>query len=426
MIKPPINGKHNAYVERWANPDESGHPAIFMTIKVGFCATHPIQYQIPIFRALAAEPEIDLKVYFCSDHSVKGEIDPQFGVPVAWDVPLLSGYDYKFLENKGTGYDCSSFFAFGNSDIYQEMAAEKFDTFIVPAYHKLIYWQAMRAAWRLEVPVFIRAEHYDGANFSRPIWKRAIRRSFLRWLYNRMAGVLSVGKYARRHYVDHGVPEEKIFAAPYCVDNALFEQQRQQFEPLRWEIRKELGIPDEATVMLFAGKLVPVKNPLLLVKAVELLKNRERLFLLVMGDGALREELEKKLQVLMPQSFLITGFVNQSQVGRYYTSADFLVLPSYQGETWGLVVNEGMLFGLPAIVSDRVGCSEDLIEPGKTGFVFVNNYAEDLARHIELFLEQPDLIKTMGREAQQLIKNYSVEVTIQGILKAFHSVLRTR
>ncbi|MCP4709565.1 MAG: glycosyltransferase family 4 protein [Planctomycetes bacterium] len=394
-----------------------------MTIKLGFCATHPIQYQIPIFRALAEEADIELKVYFCSDHSVKGEIDPQFGVPVAWDVPLLSGYDYKFLKNKGTGYNKGGFFAFSNSDIFQEMASERFDAFIVPAYHKMIYWQAMRGAWRLDIPVFMRAEHYDGANFSRPLWKRVFRKSFLGWLYSRMAGLLSVGKYAQRHYVGHGVLEEKIFNTPYCVDNALFIKQRDQFEPQRGEIRKELGISDEATVMLFAGKLVPVKNPMLLAKAVELLKHREHLFLLVMGDGSLRGEFEKKMQELMPESSMIAGFVNQSQVGKYYTAADFLVLPSYEGETWGLVVNEGMLFGLPAIVSDTVGCSEDLIKPGKTGFVFANDDAEDLAGYIDTFLEQPELAKTMGKEARQLISDYSVEVNVQGILKALRSVI---
>ena len=394
-----------------------------MTIKLGFCATHPIQYQIPIFRALAAEAEIDLQVYFCSDHSVRGEIDPQFGVPVAWDVPLLSGYDYKFLVNKGTGYNKSGFFAFSNSDIYQEMAAEKFDAFIVPAYHKLIYWQALRGAWRLGMPVFMRAEHYDGANFSRPLWKQVMRKSFLRWMYKRMAGVLSVGKYARRHYVNHGVPGAKIFDAPYCVDNALFEKQRDEFEPQRGEIRRELGIPDEATVMLFAGKLAPVKNPMLLVQAVKLLKHRDRLFLLVMGDGSLRGEFEKKMREVLPESSLTAGFVNQSQVGRYYTAADFLVLPSYEGETWGLVVNEGMLFGRPAIVSDTVGCSEDLIKPGKTGFVFANNDAADLAGYIDVFLEQPELVKTMGEAAHRLVGNYSVEANVQGIMKALHSVL---
>ncbi len=70
-----------------------------------------------------------------------------------------------------------------------------------------------------------------------------------------------------------------------------------------------------------------------------------------------------------------------------------------------------------------MGCSEDLIEPGKTGFVFANDSAEDLAGYIELFLEQPELVKTMGEAAQRLVGNYSVEANVQGIMKALYSVL---
>jgi glycosyltransferase involved in cell wall biosynthesis len=64
------------------------------------------------------------------------------------------------------------------------------------------------------------------------------------------------------------------------------------------------------------------------------------------------------------------GFVNQSELPAVYGSADLLVLPSDGQETWGLVVNEAMACGIPAVVSDAVGCGPDLIEPGRTGATF--------------------------------------------------------
>src|SRR3984957_18655808 len=74
-------------------------------VRLAHLVSHPIQYQAPLLRRIAQEPDIDLTVFFGSDFSVRGYQDEGFGVDIKWDVPLLDGYRYEFLpapRNKGT------------------------------------------------------------------------------------------------------------------------------------------------------------------------------------------------------------------------------------------------------------------------------------------------------------------------------------
>ena len=82
-------------------------------------------------------------------------------------------------------------------------------------------------------------------------------------------------------------------------------------------------------------------------------------------EGTCHQQAERRG---LPVTF--TGFLNQGEIADAYAAADALVLPSDSGETWGLVVNEAMACGLPAIVSDHVGCVADLVIHGQTGLIF--------------------------------------------------------
>jgi len=68
--------------------------------KLAVLISHPIQYHVPIFQALAKDPQVDLTVYYCWDFGVGEErVEPEFGVKYSWDIPMLEGYNYKFLKN---------------------------------------------------------------------------------------------------------------------------------------------------------------------------------------------------------------------------------------------------------------------------------------------------------------------------------------
>jgi glycosyltransferase involved in cell wall biosynthesis len=107
-----------------------------------------------------------------------------------------------------------------------------------------------------------------------------------------------------------------------------------------------------------------------------------------------------------------------------YAAADCLALPSDFGETWGLVVNEAMACGLPAIVSDRVGCATDLVEDGVTGRVFRFGDVPALADAIASSAGAPERLAMMGAEARERIAGYSVEAAVAATLDAVRHVAR--
>ena len=124
------------------------------------------------------------------------------------------------------------------------------------------------------------------------------------------------------------------------------------------------------------------------------------------------------MENLLPKRHTLTGFVNQSELGRYYSCADVLVLPSSRyHETWGLVVNEAMTFELPVIVSDGVGCREDLVKNRQTGFIFTADDREDLTQCILKLGTNTELLREYSANTRNIIKHHTVDETARTITR---------
>jgi glycosyltransferase involved in cell wall biosynthesis len=148
---------------------------------------------------------------------------------------------------------------------------------------------------------------------------------------------------------------------------------------------------------------------------------RKRLHLLFVGDGPLRAQVEQQLAASPAVSASFAGFQNQDTLASYYQAADLLVLPSRERETWGVVVNEALLNGLPCIVSDRVGCHPDLIKPGVTGEVCPANDVQGLAQSLQSLLTRVPSAST-SEHCRELAARYSVSAAAEGIAKAWRSL----
>jgi glycosyltransferase involved in cell wall biosynthesis len=123
----------------------------------------------------------------------------------------------------------------------------------------------------------------------------------------------------------------------------------------------------------------------------------------------------------LPVSF--AGFLNQSQIAAAYAATDCLVLASDHGETWGLVVNEAMACGLPAVVSDLVGCAEDLVEPGVTGLCYPCGDTAALATCLAAMARDPAAAARMGQAArEQVEREFTIEAAAAGIRAALARV----
>lgn len=385
-----------------------------MSTRLAIVTTHPIQYQTPLWRSLAQDPDLDVHVYFGSDFSARGYRDPWFGVSVRWDVPLTEGYAHTFLSSNE---DLRSLRVNG---LREHLRRFRPNVALICGYDPFFYVQALAVLRSLRVPVMIRAETTDVAR-QRSHGKALARAAFLRAFYSQCVGFLAIGHNSRLHYLAHGVPPARIGWAPYCIDTELFERQVEAYGPQRSALRRELGFDDDQTVFLYVGKLIPVKDPLLIPAAVARMDTAERskVGLVVVGDGELRQPMESQCRSLLRDQAVFAGFVNQSRLGRFYAAADCLVLPSQTDETWGLVVNEALQFGIPALVSDGVGCHPDLIVPGQTGMVFRRRDPEALRvamAHVQELLayNRTEIAVACRRQ----ISRYSSSEAAEGIRRA--------
>lgn len=187
--------------------------------------------------------------------------------------------------------------------------------------------------------------------------------------------------------------------------------------PKKEKLRAELGLPSNAFIVLFSGKYIAKKRPLDLLSALSKIQN-ERIFAVFVGEGELRSDMENFIRENnLERRVVLTGFVNQSVISLYYASADTFVLCSGK-EPWGLSTNEAMNFSLPIILSDQVGCADDLVEENKNGFTFRCGNVEDLAGKIKFLASMPESErKKMGADSLQKIAAYSYEAIITGLQK---------
>jgi len=390
-----------------------------MMTKLGILTTHPVQYQVPWFRALT-DAGVDLTVFYCLIPDAREQGDG-FGVPFQWDIPLLDGYRYEVLRNVAREPSVTRFTGCDTPGIRDVVRSGRFDAFVVNGWRVKSCLQLLVACRLHGVPCLVRGES-NGIR-RRPLVKRLLHRILL----HQYAAVLAIGRENRTFYTTNGVPEHRIFSTPYCVDNRRFSEAADRFSQDRNALRMLWGISRDACVFLFSGKLVAKKRPADFIEALaQCIGNGvpvDRVHGLVVGDGELMTQCRKLATARgLPVSF--AGFMNQSEIPAAYACSDGLVLPSDEGETWGLVVNEAMACGLPAIVSDRVGCRADLVEDGETGCVFPMGDVAALGRAMAGMAGDEGRRKKMGANARKRIEAYSYDRVVEGTLKALSFSLR--
>lgn len=340
--------------------------------------SHPIQYQAPLWRAMAVRG-LDFEVWFLTDQGVRRTEDADFGNAFAWDVDLLSGYRHRFLALRGS-WNLRKFNGIPLEQPIGESLKEAGATALwVEGWRFRVQWEAVSAAKKMGISIFLRGETSDKITEKGGMFG-LVRKAALRWLFAKVDHFLAIGQASRRFYLRYGVPARKLLDAPYCVDNEFFRREAEKYrEGGTATIRQAWNIPEGAKVVLFCGKFIPKKRPMDLVAAAQLYQLEHQgdqpWHLLFVGSGELGADLRSACDVRFdaesqntkiskyqnaispPASF--AGFLNQSEISKAYAVADVLVLPSDAWETWGLVVNEATAAGVPAVVSSSCGCAED-------------------------------------------------------------------
>ena len=384
--------------------------------------THPIQYHVPVYRLLQREFGIPVTVVYGSDFSIAGYHDKEFGSHFAWDTDLVSGYRSVFLSRSADG-GAKNDREVRTSGLEMTLKRLQPRAVLCVGYSPRFHWEAFTSACRTGKPVLFRAETTDHAVRRNPL-KQWLRDSLLRRLYTKCSAFLFVGNRSREHYRRFGIEEDRLFFSPYCVDTSPFRIDEKARIELRAPTRRELGIGADEFVIAFSGKLSRRKGPDHLVEAVRRLpaETRDRTVILMIGDGELRDDLQLIARRTPAVNIRQTGFQQQKNLSRFYHAADLLVLPSLRSETWGLVVNEALHHGLPAVVSNAVGCAPDLVAAGETGDTFlagsVSELSEALLRSLTLARK-----KSIRLQCRAKVEQYGVAKAAEGIATAYYAVL---
>lgn len=389
-------------------------------LRLAALISHPIQYFAPLYRLLAARPDVDLTVYFCSRQGAERFIDPGFGQRVAWDIPLLDGYRHHVLPNARGDRGVRGFWSLTNPTIVSELRRGAFDALWVHGYAYATNWLASLTASAFRIPVLMRGE--SNLLGARSPLRRATKSAVLRGLFHLAAACLYIGSRNREYYLHYGVPPERLFFAPYSVDNAFFRRQAERLAPRRAELKARFGIPADLPVILFSGKMVPKKQPLRLLEAFARVRRHTPCALLFVGSGPLEATIRGCITAGAIPDVYFAGFLNQGRIAEAYTVADVLALPSTwdgsDGETWGLAVNEAMNFGLPVVVSDQVGCAGDLVQDGRTGFVVPHDSTDALVGALVSLARDATLRRALGDRSLATVAAWDLDATAAGIVAA--------
>jgi glycosyltransferase involved in cell wall biosynthesis len=386
-------------------------------IKLAFLLTHPIQYHAPLLKRIAAEPDIELQVFYQSDGSIGKHFDKGFGCTMAWDSPLLEGYACRFLPSIGSK-NLLTYLRPLNYGLWHSLKTGKYDAIIIHGYNRPFHWLAILQAKILGVKVYIRDEATLLSKKRGPV-KRALKRMFFGILNFMVDGFLAIGTANAAYYLHNGIPKRRIFMTPYAVDNAFFKRHAGEAAKKKIRLRRALDLENGRPVVLFVGKLQDCKRIFDLfdafVKASISIKPKP--YLLFIGDGELKARLLRRIRTLGNDAVRFLGFRNQKELPAFYALCDVFALTS-SSETWGLVVNEAMNAGKAIIVSDHVGCGYDLVQNGANGFVFRSGDVGDLAGCLESVLSNRDLCSKMGALSMEMIAVWSYRESVRGIRRA--------
>lgn len=300
-----------------------------------------------------------------------------------------------------------------NPGVFKELKGFAPDVIVVHGYAHATEHFAMLTGRLMRIPVLLRGESNLLPKRSR--LTLAAKRAGSFYLRGVLAGALAIGTHSKNYFRHYGFPEDRIFVAPYAVDNDFFQSQAAAARATAERWRNEMGIAPDTTVIGFAAKLSPVKACGDLIEAFGR-SHAENAALVIVGDGPLRAELEAHAARFPNASIYFRGFVNQSDMPAAYAIADVFVLPSNY-EPWGLAVNEAMNLACPVIVSEAVSCAVDLVGPDN-GWVFPSGDISALQMIITKACANPDRLKAMGEAALDRICRWGIPETAAAIVDA--------
>jgi len=384
--------------------------------------SHPIQHFAPMFRDLAKTPGLDLRVFYCCEWGSKTYRDPGFGRDVAWDVPLLDGYEHEFLPIARPPR------SLGFRDVDNPAVGERLSAFEPAAVW--IHGYGHRTSWRVWKWARGRAKtlFFGDSELLHPrgLAARALKRVVLPFFYSRIDAFITIGDNNEAYYRHYGVPNCKLFRGAFPVDIARFRRVVEAMTPDdRARVRARFGLDAQAFVVLFVGKFISIKRPLDLVEAMARLKARGiKAQALFVGAGEMEEAIRSRITALgLEQEARLAGFANQAAMPETLRAGDALAMCS-EVDPHPLAVTESMAAGNAVVASDRVGCvgPTDAARPGVNALVYPCGDVAALAAKLERLAGDTALLRSMSAASERLCWSQDTSVAVAAVVKALASL----
>ena len=255
-------------------------------------------------------------------------------------------------------------------------------------------WSALQAAKVLKLPVTsdFRTNFQSYSKHYGIGWLRKPIVAYLRKFHNATACTMVPTKELKKTLSENGFLNLKVVSRG--VDTSLFNMSKR--DP---DLRKAWGATDQSQVMISVGRMAPEKNLEQVLKTFEALKLLGTdLKLVMVGDGPLREQFQLKYpEIIFP------GMLVQSELAKYYASADLFVFPS-QTETFGNVTLEALASGIPVLAFD-CAAARDWVKTGVNGWLVPENDPDGFARKaVEIFNTKNLLSQVTQSTRQQIVR----------------------
>lgn len=371
-----------------------------MKINLAIITTHPIQYQIPLFKELSKLRRFKSYVFYATDLGVnKKKKNKDFNLNFSWNIRMLSGYKFFFSKNNIWN---SWFLSFAN--LSEHLSRIKCNYILILGWNKAIYYQAIFYAIKKKIPIFLRAE--NNLDIEQNFLKKLLKIIIFPFFFLLFDKIFYIGKLNKIFYLFYGVKKNKLISTPYFVDNNFFYQKKKKYKKL--------------FNILFVGTFIDRKRPFDILKIAKILEDYKNIKFILAGSGPALLNCQKWAKKNSLHNVDFRGFQNQIQMKKIYRKAHILVNSSSY-ETWGLVVNEAMSSRLPCIITNKTSCAADLIKNGKTGYIYKVNDLISLKKHILKIYNNKKLYLKMSSNSNNKIKEYTVKNTVNAISRLVYS-----
>lgn len=399
-------------------------PSMTQRIRLAVVASHPIQYYAPFYRALTANSPLDVHAIFASRIGYESMLDPGMGVELSWKMDLLGGYSHEFLP-EAAKIRRTGFREVDNPSVGAALARFRPDVVLLHGYANMTMLRALTWCRRRRVPTLMISDSslHGGTGLA----GRAIKRAMLPMIFRQYSAFLSIGDANQRYLEAFGVSPQRIFSVPNMVDEGFWAFRERRADE-RAKRRAALGLTDDDLAALFVGKLIARKRPADLLAALDALRHlpptKRKVRVLFVGDGERRAELESAAQGL-PAQFL--GFINVDELPSIYCAADVLVHAA-EIETFGVIVLEAAVLGLPLVLSDRVGAigPTSIARSGENALVYRCGETDALAQALRRLADENESLDRMGRASLAISEELDGRKSVSGTIAAVEYCLGRR